>query len=164
MIGVREKGGGRVESIELSEKNLALRPASEVRDFLEREMETFLKKREIVIDRRLNDAIQREIEDWFDIYHVDECGAEAKLESVSIGNDSVGGRVIYVTLVSENETHKVPVTGHLHDYGRTGSVRKDKFVEEVKSVLEEYNLGEKDIEKAVRESVRLMRKEGQIKR
>ncbi|MDF1537815.1 MAG: hypothetical protein P1Q69_02815 [Candidatus Thorarchaeota archaeon] len=67
-------------------------------------------------------------------------------------------------MVSENKTHKVPVTGHLHDYGRTGFVRKDKFVEEVKSVLEDYNLGEKDIEEAVRECVWLMRKEGLIKR
>ncbi|MDF1538589.1 MAG: hypothetical protein P1Q69_06775 [Candidatus Thorarchaeota archaeon] len=127
-------------------------------------METFLKKQGIVIDRRLRDTIQREIEDWLVEYHIDESVKEVELESVSIGNDSTGGRVIYVTLVSENESHVVPVTGHLHDYKRFGGARKKEFVEEVESVLEEYNLNDEDREEVVRNCVGLMRREGLIKR
>ena len=164
VVGLRERGTGRVEEGEIREENVALRSTSEVQNLLEHEMEEFLEERGILGDRRLTAAIRTEIEDTIEEFGVGEGGAEVEFDGVTIEYDSAGGRVIYVFLTSEDETHKVQVTGHLHDYGRFRPVRKDDFEGEVISILQEFNLSEEDEERAVRKCVRLMRKEGLIKR
>ncbi len=81
---------------------------------------------------------------------------------MTIGTDSIGGRVIYVILLLDGEYHEVPVTKHLHDY-RGFRIDKDEFVYGVESVLDGFNLSEEGKEEAVRKVVRIMKRERLIK-
>ena len=81
---------------------------------------------------------------------------------MTIREDSVGGRVIYVILLLDGEYHEVPVTRHLHDY-RGFRIDKDEFVNEVESVLDKFNLSEEGKEEAVKKVMRIMKREKLIK-
>ena len=141
------------------ERNIGLRPRDEVLGLLEKKMKEFLERSGIRANRRLDMAIREEIAASIEIYGVKEKNAPVRLDRIEIGHDSVGGRVVFVVLVSENDTHTIPVTGHLHDLREIGCITKDEFVREVTSILEEFNLNEEDKNAAVKECVRLMRKE-----
>jgi hypothetical protein len=118
----------------------------------------------IVPDRRLESEIRGAIADAIEIYDVQEKKAEVNFGYVTIDLDAVGGRVLYVVLVSELETHKVPMTGHLHDIKQFGHINRDEFESNTRDILSEFNLNDDDIDKAVKECVRVMRREKLITR
>jgi hypothetical protein len=164
VVGLVEKDTGQKQKTVVREENVALWDADDVRDLLEREMMRFLKKNGISADRRLIAAIQSGIKVAMDISGVDEDGTVVEFEKVKITQDASGGNVLYVVLQSTHETHEIPVTEYLHNYKGVGRVRKHEFVEEVTGRLEEFNLNEEDMKRAVSECVSLMRREKLIKR
>jgi hypothetical protein len=164
VVGLKEKDTGLVEEQVIHERNVALRTSSEVHDLLERAIMNFRKKKGIRADRRLAADIQREISDTIEIHEIHEDRATARLDRVSIEQDSVGGKRIYVFLDSQNEAHRIPVTGHLHDIRQFGRISKDAFVEEVMQILNEFNISDEDKLEATRQSVRLMKNESLIGR
>ena len=95
---------------------------------------------------------------------VQEYKAMVQFEQVTIEQDSTGGRILYVVLVSEVDTHKIPVTGHLHNIGQFRRYRREDFESNVRSSLSEFNLIDDDIDRAVKECVKVMRKEKLITR
>ncbi|MHA2065443.1 MAG: hypothetical protein ACXABY_13790, partial [Candidatus Thorarchaeota archaeon] len=164
VVRLREKDTGSVRERVIQEQNVALRPTDEVLELLERAMKELLNECGVRADRRLTAAIREEIAASIEISGVKQDRALVQLDYVTIGKDSVGGRVIYVVLTSETDTHEIPVTRHLHDIRAIGRFSRDEFESEVTSILGEFNLSDDDMERAVRECVRLMRKENLIKR
>jgi hypothetical protein len=146
------------------EKNVALRDADDVKELLNNEMSKFLKSCGIEANRRMATAIQNEIAAAIEISGIVEDKARVELDSVIIGQDSVGGRVIYAILASNDEIYRIPITGHLHNLKEVGRIAKEELVYEVESILGEFNLSEESLTLAVEECLRLMRKEGLIKR
>ncbi len=163
-IGIREKNTGQTQERRVAEQNVALRDESEVQELLEREMKDFLKKAGITVDRGLLAEIQGEIAASIEVSGVSEDKTEVELDRVTIDQDSTGGRILYVVLASELETHKIPVTGHLHDIRQFGRVNREVFVSMVRDHLDAFNLSAEDKEKAVKECVRVMRGEKLITR
>lgn len=164
VLELRERDSGLVRERRISEKHVALRETSEVKKLLNTEMNKFLKSLTIEPNRRMTAAIENEIAAALEIYGVREDKAPVELESVEIGTDSVGGRVIYVTLLSNDETYRVPVTRHLHSMKEIGRVTRDETASAVESILGDFNLSEESLASAIEECVRLLRKEGLIKR
>lgn len=164
VIGLQEKDTGLTRERRIPEQNVALRGMYEVQKLLEDEMREFLKKTGIIVDRRLNAEIQGEIAASIEIFRVSEDKAAVELDGVTIEQDSAGGRVVYVVLISEVNVHKIPVTRHLHDIRQIGRADRSEFESEVKSLLGEFNLSDKDLDRALKECVRIMREEGLIRR
>ena len=159
MIGLREKGTGQTQERRVPERDVALRDESEVKNLLEREMRDFLKIAGITADRRLMSEIQGEIAASIEVYGVSEGKTKVELDGVTIEPDSTGGRIVYVVLTSELEIHKIRVTGHLHDIRQFGRVNRADFMNDVRSLLDEFNLSDEDKVRAVKECVRVMREE-----
>jgi len=164
IIGLREKGTGQTQERRIPERDVALRDESEVQDLLEREMRKFLGSSGITADRRLTAEIQGEIAASIEVYGVSEDKAMVEFDDGTIEQDSTGGRIVYVVLTSDLEIHKIPVTGHLHDIRRFGYVNRENFMSDVKSLLDEFNLSDEDRDRAVKECIRMMRKEKLITR
>ena len=164
ILGLMEKGTRLVRECRISEENVALRTASDVRELLDREMNRFLEVSGVRASRRLLAAVRSEIEDVIEIYGIQEEKAQVTLDSVMIGLDSVGGRVIYVVLDSDTTVYKIAVTDHLHTLKERGRITREEFVDGLRLILEEFNLSREDWELAVEECLRLMRREGLIKR
>ncbi|MHA1960798.1 MAG: hypothetical protein ACW99U_11230 [Candidatus Thorarchaeota archaeon] len=163
-IGLREKDTDIIKEHILPEENVALRHMFNVEELLEQEMGSFLKKLGISADRRLTAAIREEIADAMEISGVSEDRKSVVFEEVEIGLDSVGGNIIYVVLTIGYDTHRVPVTGHLHDIRRLGRVAKDEFIGHVMTILDEFDLSDEDKERALEGCLRVMRKEKLMKR
>ena len=163
-IGIREKNTGQTQERRVAERNVALRDESEVQEFLEREMKDFLESTGITADRGLSSEIQGEIAASFEVHGVSEDKTEVEFDGATIEQDSTGGRLLFVVLISELESHKIPVTGHLHDIRRFGRVNRADFVSMVRDHLAEFNLSAEDKEKAVKECIRVMRSEKLITR
>ncbi|TET07023.1 MAG: hypothetical protein E3J86_14200 [Candidatus Thorarchaeota archaeon] len=136
----------------------------EVQKLLEREMHGFLESSGIEADRILSSSIQTEIAASMDIAGVSDDTEMVQLDRVTIEQDSTGGRILYVVLISETEVHKIPVTGHLHNIRQIGRYRREEFESEVESSLSEFNLSEEDRARAVKECVRVMKKEKLVTR
>ena len=164
ILGLMEKGTRLVRECRISEENVALRTASDMRELLDREMNRFLEVSGVRASRRLLAAVRSEIEDVIEIYGIQEEKAQVTLDSVMIGLDSVGGRVIYVVLDSDTTVYKIAVTDHLHTLKERGRITREEFVDGLRLILEEFNLSREDWELAVEECLRLMRREGLIKR
>ena len=163
-IGLREKGTRQTRERRVSERNVALRYKFEVQGLLEGELTGFLEELGIVPNRRLASEIQGTIADSIEMYGVEEDKTKVEFDGVTIDRDAVGGRVLYVVLVSEVETHKVPVTGHLHDIRQFGRINREEFVSRVRNLLDEYNLSKDDRDKAVKKCIGVMREERLITR
>ena len=131
----------------------------EVQELLKREMNGFLKEIGIVANRKLEAEIQGEISDSIEMYGVEEDKTSVEFDGVTIEQDSAGGRILYVVLISELDTHKIPVTGHLHNIRQFGRISREYFVSTVKGILEEFNLSDEDKNAAVKRCVRVMREE-----
>ena len=162
-IGLRERGTRQTKEKRVYERNVALRHRFEVQELLESAFTVFLEEIGIVPNRRLESEIQETVTDSIDMYGVAEDKAEVKFDYVTISQDAVGGRVLYVVLVSEIEIHKIPVTRHLHDIKQLGRIARGQFVSVVRSLLAEFNLSDEDMDKAVKECVRTMRIEKLLK-
>lgn len=163
IIGLREKDTGQTTEKQINEQNVALRYRFEVQELLESELTDFLQELGITANRSLASELKGTIDSAVEIYGVKEDKAQVKFDYVTIDQDAVGGKVLYVVMTSELETHKVPVTKHLHDIRQLGYIRREHFVDEVKSLLMEFNLSDNDLDKAVKECVRKMRSEKLIK-
>jgi len=87
-----------------------------------------------------------------------------EFDGATIEQDLTGGRLLCVVLTSELEIHKIPVTGHLHDIRQFERVNREDFVSNVKSLLDEFNLSDETRDRAVKECVKVMRKEKLITR
>ncbi|MBE0525311.1 MAG: hypothetical protein IH631_00090 [Candidatus Thorarchaeota archaeon] len=111
----------------------------------------------------MTSEINGAIADAIELYGVEEDMADVEFDGVIIEQDSAGGSILYVVLVSELETHKIPVTGHLHNIKQLGPMNHQGFVSRVKDLLSEYNLSKDDVDRAVKESVKIMRSEKLIK-
>jgi hypothetical protein len=162
-IGLREKDTGQTAEKRINEQNVALRYRFKVQELLESELTSFLQELGITANRALASELKGAIADAIEIYGVKEDKAQVKFNYVTIEQDVVGGKVLYVVLASELETYKVPVTKHLHDIRQLGHIRREHFVDEVKSLLTEFNLSDDDMDKAVKECVQKMRGEKLIK-
>ncbi|MGY5880749.1 MAG: hypothetical protein RTV31_10885 [Candidatus Thorarchaeota archaeon] len=163
-IGIREKNTGHTQESRVPERNVALLDESEVQELLKRAMKDFLKKAGITVDRGLLSEIQGEIAASIEIYGVSEDKTEVEFDGVTIEQDQTGGRILYVVLASELETHKIPITGHLHDIRRMGRLSREGFASMVRNLIAEFNLSDEDRERAVKECVRLMKGEKLITR
>ncbi len=163
-VGLREKSSEQTRERKIPERNVALWTTSEVQEFLEQAMKVFLEEIGVRADRRMTAAIREEMAVAVEMYGVEEDQARVEFFLATIGEDSAGGRVMYVVLESEDQSHKVPVTGHLHDFREFGRIDTEDFESEVRSILGEFNLSEEDEDSAVEECVRLMRMEKLIKR
>ncbi|MGY5852472.1 MAG: hypothetical protein RTU92_02770 [Candidatus Thorarchaeota archaeon] len=152
-----------IDNIEvvINEKNVALQPSDEVRELLESEMKEMMDRYGVVADRGLLAAIRGEIESCLEIVGVEKEGASAKVTDVLIAKDEVGGRVLYVELLHGYEIHRIPITGHLHSIGER--VDRNEFEDDVRAILNEFTLGEDDMEYSIRECVRLMMVEGLLR-
>jgi hypothetical protein len=164
MIGLREKSTGQTQERSVPERDVALRDESEVKKLLEREMRGFLEITGITADRRLMSEIQGEIAASIEIYGVSEDKTMVEFDDVTIEPDSTGGRILYVVLTSDFEVHKIPVTGHLHNIRQVGRVNREDFVSNVRDHLGEFNLSDDARDKAVKECIKVMRKEKLITR
>jgi len=164
MIGLREKDTGQTQERRVSERAVALRDESDVKKLLEREMKKFLESTGITVDRRLLSEIQGEIAVSIEVYGVSKDRTWVEFDRATIEQDSTGGRIIYVVLTSELEFHKIPVTGHLHNIRQFGRVNREDFVSNIRSYLDEFNLSDEDRDRAVKECIRVMRKEKLITR
>jgi hypothetical protein len=164
VVRLREKDTGSISERVIQEQNVALRPSHEVQELLEIGMKALLEECRIRADRRLTAAIREEIAASIEISGVKEDRATVELDYVTIGKDSVGGRAIYVVLTSETDTHEIAVTRHLHDIRAIGRFSRDEFEREVTSILGEFNLSDADMERALRECVKLMKQEKLIRR
>jgi hypothetical protein len=162
-IGLREKSTGQTTEKRINEQNVALRHRFEVQELLESELTDFLLELGIEVNRNLESELKGAIDSAIEIYGVKEDKAQVEFDYVTIDQDAIGGKVLYVVLTSELETHKVPVTKHLHDIRQLGHIRREHFVDEVKSLLTEFNLSDDDMDKVVKECVRKMRSENLIK-
>ncbi len=145
-------------------RNVALMERREVQELLEREMDEFLELCGIIADRNLSASIRREIEDSMNLADVSDDERLLELDGVVVELDKTGGEILYVVLYSETDKHKIAITGHLHNMGQTGRIKREEFESEVKSCLREYSLSDDDMKKAVRECVRVMRKKKLITR
>ncbi|MHA1633840.1 MAG: hypothetical protein ACTSUZ_04710, partial [Candidatus Thorarchaeota archaeon] len=163
-IGLREKGTGVSRERRVSKRDVALMQKYEVQELLEQQMNGYLEEMGIVIDRKLAAEIQGAIADSIELYGVEEDKASVEFDGVTIEQDSAGGRILYVVLISELDTHKIPVTGHLHDIRRIGRINRKSFVSKVKGKLSEFNISDEGIERAVKECVRVMKSEQLIKK
>jgi len=163
-IGLRERGTRQTREKRVSKRDVALMYKSEVQELLEQEMNRFLEERGIVVNRRLALEIRSEIADSIDMYGVEEDKASVEFDGVVIEQDSAGGRILYVVLASELDTHNIPVTEHLHNIRQFGRVNRAYFESTVRDALDEYNLSNDDREAAVKECVRTMKKEKLITR
>ncbi len=163
-IGLREKGTGQTQERRIPERDVALWDESEVQKLLEREMRNFLESTGITADRRLMSEIQGEIAASIEISGVSEDKTKVEFDGATIEQDSTGGRLLFVVLISELESHKIPVTGHLHDIRRFGRVNREDFVTEVRDILDGFNLSDEDRDRAVKECIRVMRGEKLITR
>lgn len=163
IIGVREEGTGQTTEKRVNEKNVALRYRFEVQELLESELTDFLQELGIIANRNLASKLKGVIVETIEIYGVKEDKAQVKFDYVTIDQDAVGGKVLYVVLVSELETYKVPVTKHLHDIRQLGYIRREYFANDIKSLLAEFNLSDDDMDKAVKECVQKMKSEKLIK-
>jgi hypothetical protein len=159
IIGLSEKGTGQTQERRVPERDVALRDEYDVKKLLEREMKKFLGSSGITADRRLTSKIQGEIAASIEIYGVSEDKTKVEFDGVTIEPDSTGGRILYVVLTSELEIHTIPVTGHLHDIRQFGRVNRADFVSNVRSLIDEFNLSDENKKKAVKECVKVMRKE-----
>ncbi len=164
VIGLTEIDSGVEKTHVIPEGQVALREPFEVQDILERGMKELLERNGIIPDRKMTAAIREEIAASLEVFGVREGKAAVEFDRAEIRQDSVGGRVIYVILTSEDETHRIPVTQHLHDIKMAGRISRNDFVSEVSSILEEFNLSKEDMESALSECVRLMRQERIIKK
>jgi hypothetical protein len=162
-VGLKEKDTGLVREHIVHERGVALRPKDEVEELLKRSMKTFLNRTGIRSNRRLEAGIREEIAAAIEISGTDEERTTAMLDRVEIRHDSVGGRVICVVLQSDNGTHIVPVTRHLHDIKEIGRLSKEDFEREISSILEEFNLKKEEREIALNECIRLLRKENLLR-
>ncbi len=163
-VGLRKKETRQTREKRVSERNVALKYRFQVQELLEGEMKGLLEELGIVPNRRLTSEIQGAISDSLEIYGLKEGKAEVEFDGVIIEQDTVGGRILFVVLVSELEIHKVPVTGHLHDIRQIGRIRRAEFESEVRSLLEEYNLTDVDRARAVSECIKVMKEEKLITR
>ncbi|KXH77245.1 MAG: hypothetical protein AM326_05515 [Candidatus Thorarchaeota archaeon SMTZ-45] len=164
VVGLTERDTGLEKRHVVSERQVALREPFEVQDLLEAGMMKLLEKIGVIPDRKLTAEIREAIAVSLEVFGVREGKAAVEFDRAEIGQDSIGGRVIYVILTSEDETHRIPVTGHLHDIKRVGRINKDEFVSEVSSILEELNLSDENLDEAVKECVRLMKRERLIRK
>lgn len=69
-----------------------------------------------------------------------------------------------MVLVSESDRHRIRTTGHLHDMRQTRRVNRKEFESHVVSSLREFNLSDEDMKRAVKECVKVLRKEKLITR
>ncbi|MGY5875805.1 MAG: hypothetical protein RTU30_08670 [Candidatus Thorarchaeota archaeon] len=142
----------------IEEAHVALKPSDEVRELLEREMMKALEIRGVIADRRLISAIQGEIEIRMEIAGVEQEGASVEVMGVMIARDEVGGRVLFVELFTGDETHRIPMTQHLHSIG--GKMDLEEFEDYVKGELNDFNLSDDDIEYIMMECTEIMKNEG----
>jgi len=163
-IGLREKATRQTREKQINKRNIALQDGVETRELLENELTDFVKELGIMVSRILMSEISGAIDDAFEIYGIDEGKAKVEFEYTTIDQDSVGGRLLYVVLVSELETHKVPVTRHLHDIQRLGKLNREDFENRVRGILGGYNLSKRDVERAVKECYRVLKRERLISR
>ncbi|MHA1949471.1 MAG: hypothetical protein ACW99G_06835 [Candidatus Thorarchaeota archaeon] len=163
-IGLRERSTGLESDKIIPQQNVALMDKEEVQKLLEREMLGFLESSGIEADRILSSSIQTEIAASMDIAGVSDDAEMVQLDKVTIEQDTTGGRILYVVLISEVDVHKIPVTGHLHNIRQIGRYKREKFESEVESSLSEFNLSGEDRARAVKECVRVMRKEKLVTR
>ncbi len=164
LLELRERGSPLGREHRVPEKNVALRDISDIRELLNREMNGFLEQSGIHPNRSLTAAIKDEVDAAIEISGAQEDKAPTVLDRVAIELDQTGGRVVYVFLSANDEIHRIPITEHLHTLRERGPIPKEEFIDEVKSILDEYNLSKEDTEEAVRECVRLMRTERAIRR
>ncbi|MBN2229868.1 MAG: hypothetical protein JW779_09780 [Candidatus Thorarchaeota archaeon] len=164
VLELRERGMGLVRERRISEKHVALRETSEVRELLHTEMSKFLKSLGIEPNRRMTAAIESEIAAIIEIRGIEDDRASVEIESVEIGRDSTGGQVIYVTLLSNDELYRIPVTKHLHNMKEIGRVTRDGIANVIRSILGKFNLSEESMASVIDECIRLLRKEGVIRR
>lgn len=156
VIGLVERATGREVELELSEKHIDIRPTSEVREILETGMERLLETYGIVTDRRLNAAIQSEIDSTLELFEIEEQGAEITLSEVLTKLDKFGGEVIYVILTSKGRSLNLVVTEHLHNY-RDWKVDEEEFICEVQAILDRYDLQEETRKEAIDKVLDIMR-------
>jgi hypothetical protein len=161
---LREKNTKLEKEKIIREQNVALMEKDEVQELLEHEMREFLKSTGIKVDRKLSSSIQGEIAVSMEIAGVSEDESTVKLDGVTIEQDSTGGSVLYVVLISEADLHKIPVTRHLHDIRQIGRIKREQFESDVEESLGEFNLSAEDMNRAVKECVRVMREEKLITR
>jgi len=164
MIGLREKGTGQTQERRVPERDVALQDAYEVNKLLEREMKDFLKSAGITADKRLMSEIQGEIAASIEVSGVSEDKTMVEFDGATIEQDSTGGRIVYVVLTSELESHMIPVTGHLYDIRQFGRVNREDFVSKDRDILDKFNLSDEDNDRAVKECIRVMREEKLITR
>ncbi|MHA1637236.1 MAG: hypothetical protein ACTSUB_04395, partial [Candidatus Thorarchaeota archaeon] len=114
--------------------------------------------------KRLSNATEQAgIDDTLKISEIHEDGSIMELDHVTTGLDSVGGIVVYVVLKLGNKIHKIPVTQHFHSIREIGRMSKDKLASSIESELDEYNLSEKDLNRAIKECIVIMRSEKLLK-
>jgi len=164
LIGLREKSTRLEREKIVQEQNVALMDRDKVQELLEREMSKFLKESGITVGRTLSSSIRTEITASTNMAGVSDDVPMVELDGVVIEQDLSGGRIIYVVLNSDVEVHKIPVTGQLHNMRQVGRVKREEFESHVESSLSEFNLSDDDMRRAVRECVRVMRREKLITR
>jgi ribosome-binding factor A len=103
-VGLKERDTGLVRKYVIHKQDVALRPKDEVEDLLRRSMKTFLERTGIRVNRRLEAGIREEIEAAIEVSGIKEEKSPVILDRVEIRDDSAGGRVIFVVLLSENDT------------------------------------------------------------
>lgn len=156
-VGLSDKSTKQVSEKVFREPNVALMDRSEVEKLLRRWMSRFLESSGIEVDKNLSASIRTEIADSMEIAGVSEDETLLELEGVVVEQDMAGGEILYVVIYSETEEFKIPITGHLHNMGQTGRVRREEFESHVESCLSEYGLSDDDMKRAVKECVREMR-------
>lgn len=161
---LRDKDTRQEQEKIIHEENVALMDRDDVQTLLEREMNKFLEEVGIKADSRLSGSIREEIRSSMEMAGVQEDKATVQFDGVTVEQDSTGGRILYVVLVSEIDTHKIPVTGHLHNIGQVGRYKREDFESDVRSSLSEFNLSDDDMDRAVKECVKVMRIEKLITR
>jgi len=117
---------------------------------------------EVFVDEEEIEPLSKE--DTIEVHGIQDDESIVKLDQVTTGEDSVGGKVIFVVLKIGNKTPNIPVTDHFHSIREIGRIPKDEFVSSVESKLSDYDLREEDLEQAVKECVRIMKQEKLIKR
>jgi hypothetical protein len=148
----------------IPQQNVALMEKDEVQELLDREMSKLLKSSGITADRKLSSSIQAEIATSMEIAGVSDNKSMVQFDGVTIDQDSTGGRILYVVLILGFDVHKIPVTGHLHNIRQLGRYNREEFVSDVKDILDEFNLSDEDMDRAVKECIRVMREEKLITR
>jgi hypothetical protein len=162
-IGFKHSIVGEERAIVIDDKGVASKPEEDVVEFLETRIMDLMNQYGMAADRRLRMKISAEIDSATEIAGVKPSGLKVLFDAAQAKEDEFGGKRVYITMVREDsaEEYTFSVTEWLHNLVEIDRrIHAETIVDNIKYALDELIVEQVEIDKAMKDVFRILRREG----